>query len=248
MQKSLFFLLSVMPVLFAQAATGQGMFENAGVNASAAGLGAGAAASASHGRVVRRTYESMLEVEKATLAQTRAIEQNMKVGYQYEAKKQWENAEKTYKYVLQITAQRDGPGSVASVPALQHLVVVSKAQNNLDDAIGYQSTLLDFAKAAKLPEPATIISAEISLSNLYLQKDDYKSAASMLRDSYTLSTNTPSLPPATRHVATAAYAKLLRQMHKDAEADAIEKASSDEVPSAKPTDPAMTEQPASAQR
>jgi DNA-binding SARP family transcriptional activator len=238
----------MMPMLGAQTAFAQGMFESAGVNASAAGLGAGAAASAGHGRVVRRTYETMLEAEKATEAQTKVIEQYMKVGTQYEAKKQWENAEKTYKYVLQITAQRDGPGSAASVPTLRHLVVVSKEQNNLDDAIGYQSTLVDFARVARVPEPAAVINAEISLSNLYLQKDDYHSAAAVLRDSYTLSTNSPSLPPAKRKVALAAYAKVLRQMHKDAEADAIEKAAGDETPQTKTTDTGLTQQPASTPR
>jgi hypothetical protein len=141
--------------------------------------------------------------------------------------------------VLQLTAQRDGPGSVKTVPVLEHLVTVSKAQNNLSDAIGYQSTLLDFAKAASIPEPGSVINAQIALSNLYLQQDDYHSAAAVLHDSYKLSAANPSLAPEKRRVVIAAYGKVLRQLHREKEADAVEKAGDDEAASAKSTDSAQ---------
>ena len=85
--------------------------ETGGVHAATAGLGAGLAAGASHGRVLTRSYQAMLQAQQVALIQTKAIHQYMALGAQYEAKREWENAEKSFKYVLQVTALRDGPGS-----------------------------------------------------------------------------------------------------------------------------------------
>lgn len=198
------------------------MFESHGVHAAAAGLGAGLAASANHGRVVRRSYETMLEAERATLAQTKAIEQYMKVGAKFETEKQWDNAEKSYKYVLQVVARRDGPGSDKGLPALQHLVTVSREQNKIDQAIDYQETALAFMKAAKIQNQPAVLSAQSSLSNLFLMKEDYRNAEPVLRNQVALYKANPTLPQNDRRSILQSYVKTLRMMHKDNEADLIE--------------------------
>jgi hypothetical protein len=180
------------------------------------------AASAGHGRVVTRSYESLLETQQAALAQSRAIQAYMKLGCQFEAKKQWVNAEKSYKYVLQVIALRDGPGSAKSVPALQRLVTVSAAQNEIDRAIGFQETVLAFAQRAAVPDIKATLDAQLNLSSLFVHKEDYTSAESVLADSIALCNATSSVQPERRRLAFRTYAKVLRKLHKDSAADKIE--------------------------
>jgi hypothetical protein len=192
------------------------------VHAGAIGLGAGLAASREHGQVVRRSYEAMVQAQQATIAQTKAIEHYMSVGCQLESKKQWSDAEKSFTYVLKVVALRDGPGSIKSVPALQHLVNVSKEQGKLTEAIDFQKTVVAFTKSAKVPNQQAVFNSQIDLSKLFIQHDDYTNAEPILRETVATSTVYAAMPPEKRQHALTLYAKVLRKLHKDSEADAIE--------------------------
>jgi tetratricopeptide (TPR) repeat protein len=204
-----------MPIVEAQA-----IFESGGVHASAAGLGAGMAASANHGKVVARSYDSIVQSQQAILAQTRAIEQYMRLGAEYETKKQWQNAEKSFRYVLQVSALRDGPGSEKTLPALKHLVTVCKAQNNHDDAVGFQKRVVGLTEAGK--SPAAAFNAKIDLSNLFIEKEEYSEAEPVLAQSVEESTDQKVVPAAKRISALRSYATVLRKLKRDDKAQAIE--------------------------
>jgi hypothetical protein len=205
------------------------MAEFGGTHAMSAGLGAGLAASlGNHSKVVSRSYQSVVKAQQGALAQTKAIEQYMKFGCQLEAQKKWADAERSFKYVLQVVSRRDGPGSVKSVPALEHLVSVTKAQNKLDDAINFQETVLAFKKAESTPNPNEVVKAQSSLSNLLEQNNDYRDAASVLRQSVSYYNSHPFLPAKDKRATRSSYAKVLRKLHKDEEAELIEAANADE--------------------
>ncbi len=225
MQKQAILLLLGLGVLiFPAAGWAQAIMSGAGAYSAAGGLGAGLAASSNHGAAVTRSYEAMIKTQAAILAQTQVIEKYMTLGCQFEAAKQWENAEKSFKYVLQMVAKRDGPGSNKGMPALQHLVAVSKAQNKLDDAIGFQKTVLAFTKAAAKVNPAAVINENLTLSNLYVQHGDYASAEPLLKDTVTLCEEHSSLSTRQIKKVRASYVEVLRGLHKDSEADALESA------------------------
>lgn len=198
----------------------QAIFESGGVNTSAAGLGAGMAASANHGRVVGRTYDSVVQSQQAIIAQTKAIEQYMRLGAEYETKKQWQNAEKAYRYVLQVSALRDGPGSEKTVPALKHLVSVCKAQNNLEDAVGFQKRVVGMAEAAA--SPAATFNARIDLSNLFIAKEEYSEAEPILAQSVEQSVDPKTIPAAKRILALQTYARVLKKLKKDSKAQIVD--------------------------
>jgi uncharacterized protein HemY len=177
-----------------------------------------------HGKLTQRSYKFLLESQKATVLQTQAIEQYTKLGCQLETKKRWADAERSFRYVLQVVSRRDGPGSFKSVPALEHLATVSKAQNKLDQAISFQETALLLTKAQRTPNQQAVLNSQLSLGDLFLQKQDYSDAEPVLRDSVAMYNAQPSLPCQKRHVTYQRYAKVLRQLHKDSDADAIEAA------------------------
>jgi tetratricopeptide (TPR) repeat protein len=214
-------LLLVSPPVFAQA-----VFESANMDAMSVGLGAGLAASLGRGALVGRTYQTAVDAQnsaaQALQVQTKAIQQYMKLGCQYETQKQWQNAEKSFRYVLQVSAMRDGVGSAKMVPTLQHLVHVSQEQGNFFDAIGFEQRVLQFAKNEKVPNPAAVINEQIRLATLYSAQQNYDQAASEARESYVMAKNTATLPKAKRQVALKTYAEILRKLKKDAEAAAIE--------------------------
>ena len=211
------------------AAYGQGMSEFGATHAMSAGLGAGLAASLSnHTKVLSRSYRSTVKVQQALAAQTKAIQQYMQYGYKLEAQKKWADAERSYKYVLQIIARRDGPGSQKSVPTLEHLVTVTKAQNKLDDAINFQDTVLSFKSAITPANPPAVVRAQQNLVNLLEQNNDYNHAASVLRQSVSYYDSHPNLPRKDKFTTRAAYAKVLRKLHRDEEADAEEAANTEE--------------------
>jgi len=147
----------------------------------------------------------------------------MAAGAQYEGKKQWANAQTAYEYVLKVVALRDGPGSVYGVPPLQRLVAVSKAQNKFDQAIGYQDTVLNFAKAQKTPDSKAILNAQMLLSDLLVLNKELNSAEVILGESITYCTEHPGVSPELRKAAYKAYVDVLRSEHKDGRADEIEK-------------------------
>ncbi|MDR3613351.1 MAG: hypothetical protein P4L53_07285 [Candidatus Obscuribacterales bacterium] len=198
----------------------QAIFESGGVNASAAGLGAGMAASANHGRVVSKSYDSVIQSQQAIMAQTRAIEQYMRLGAEYETKKQWQNAEKSFRYVLQVSALRDGPGSEKTVPALKHLVTVCKAQHNLDDAVGFQKRVVGLVEAGK--SPAAMFNARIDLSNLFIEKEEYSEAEPVLAQSVEESADPKTVPTEKRILALQTYARVLKKLKKDTKAQVVE--------------------------
>jgi hypothetical protein len=222
MQKRQVIFFLMLPILLPMPTLAQGTMEFGAIHAGAIGLGAGLAASRSHGQVIRRSYEAMVQAEQATLAQTKAIEQYMKIGSQLESKKRWSDAEKSFTYVLKVVALRDGPGSIKSVPALQHLVSVSKQQGKLGEAIDFQKTVVAFTKSAKVPDQQAVLRSQIDLTNLFILKNDYTSAEPILRNTITSDAAYQSLPPEKRRVTLNAYAKVLRKLHKDAEADVLE--------------------------
>ncbi|MBK9205917.1 MAG: hypothetical protein IPL73_26580 [Candidatus Obscuribacter sp.] len=131
------------------AASAQAFMEAGGVYAGVAGLGAGLAASQNHGQALKSSYELAIQAQQALVAQNEAISQYLKLGTEYEAKKDWAAAEKCFKYVLQVVNRRDGPGSPNGLPALKHLVKINVAQNKIDDAIGLQKTVVAFTQACQ---------------------------------------------------------------------------------------------------
>lgn len=222
-RKSLLLTLSCisLSMVVPLAAAGQGIGEYGGLNAGMAGLGAGLAASLNHGAVVRRAYESTIEAQQALLAQNKAVEQYYKLGNQFELKKQWENAEKAFHYVVQVIAKRDGPGSPKSVPALKHLVAICQNQNKLDMAISYQKTVLTFTKGVKVPDPKVLIQETGRLSDLFIRKSDYVSAAPLLHDEVALCKQTP-VAPAEYQRTLKVYGSVLRHLDRLDEAKKVD--------------------------
>ncbi len=201
----------------------QGMADFGATHAMSAGLGAGLAASlGNNSKMIKRSYESIAKAQQSALIQTKAIEQYMQLGCQLEAKQKWTDAERSFKYVLQVVSRRDGPGSAKSIPALEHLVSVTKAQNKLNDAIGFQETVVAFKKAATVPNFNEVVKAQNTLSQLLIQNNDYANAEPVLSQAVAQCNAHPTLPQQQRHDTRVLYAQVLRKLHKDAEADSID--------------------------
>jgi hypothetical protein len=130
--------------------------------------------------------------------------------------------EKAYRYALQTIARRDGVGSPKSVPVLQHLVTVSKQQNNLSQAIDFQKTVFAFTKNARVPDIELQAKAQTGLGVLYLQKQDYAAAEPMLKESVDTYEANPGLPKSHSNEARRSYARLLRETNREAEAQSVE--------------------------
>jgi hypothetical protein len=215
-QKVLWLLIVTFAV--PQAGLSQGMFEQGGGYAGVAGLGAGLAAGGrSHAETLKHSFEAVgraqQAIQQSVQEQTAIIEHNMKLGCQYEAAKQWESAENAFKWVLQGVAHRDGPGSPAAVPALKHLVNISEAQEKLDDAIGFQKTVVAFGKtAAKGLDPSSLAKDQIRLSELYCKKNDYSTAEPILRD--LVQDPNPYIKDEQRCQALANYYEVLQRLNK----------------------------------
>lgn len=214
-------VLALSPLAMPDSARGQALGEFAGVNAGVAGMGAGVAASMGNGALVRRTYESAAQAQQAMMAQNKAVEQYFKMGNQFEMQKQWENAEKAFTYVLQVIARRDGAGSPKSVPALKHLAAISQQQNRLDQAISYQKTVLAFTKAAKVPDKIAIVEESVNLSKILIKKAEYSLAEPIMRESVALAKQT-TMPKSDYQTTLQVYGRVLRQLNRQEEAQAIE--------------------------
>jgi tetratricopeptide (TPR) repeat protein len=231
MQKHGVFWLLAATLLTIQPGNSQAIMEYGGVNASSVGLGAGLGLSLSHGMAVTHTMQAATSAQAAILDKSRAIEQYMQMGCSYEASKQWDNAEKAYRYALQVIASRDGPGSPKSVPALQHLVSVATVQRHWNDALDMQKTLVKFAK--QNPNDVTAaVKEQVNLSKLFIQTNNYPQAEVNLRESLTLCASHPSVPSAQRDEALSQYAQVMRQLDKDtvsADKSAIKTADTNET-------------------
>jgi tetratricopeptide (TPR) repeat protein len=214
-------LLLLLSILCPNPCLGQAMAEYGGTQASMVGLGAGLATSLNHGKAVRNSYEAMAKVQESTVTQAKAIEQYTKLGCNLEAKKKWDQAEESFKYVLKIIARKDGPGSVKSLPTLEHLVTVTKAQDKIDDAIGFQKTVVAFRKASSAPDTNALVTAQTNLAGLFVQKDNYASAEPILRDSVSTCSSSTIISPQIRRQAVVSYAKVLRKLNKKDEAEAL---------------------------
>jgi len=213
----------------------QGMMEGTFVRGLGAGMGAGTAASMSKGKTVRRTYEQMLQAQQAVLAQTKAIEQYVATGAQMIAKRRWATAEQYYQSALQLIAKRDGPGSAKSAPVLEKLAKVSKEQNKLDQAIGYQKTVVAFANRDAKLNPSAAVQAQTDLSAMYVDKGDYTNAEGVLRQSTEIARRDKAIISPTTYTSTLkVYGVVLRKLNKTEEAESIEAELAQQAPSAAP--------------
>lgn len=208
----------------------QSIMEFGDLRAGAAGTGAGAGLSVGMGQknAVKNSFEkatrNMTQAQKAAFeAQTQAINQYWAAGCKYEVSKQWSNAEKTFAYVLNVITLRDGAKSPSRVPVLQRLVTATKAQKKLDKAIQYQKSIVDFHKSVSRPDERIVVRTQKDLTGLYLDKQDYSGAESVLKDSVALYAKYPTLPANDRIVTLKTYSTVLRKLKKNVEADKIEK-------------------------
>jgi hypothetical protein len=177
----------------------------------------------SPGAETRNYYSEVnpdLTPEKALQQQNGAIQQYSKMGYQLEAKHQWDKAEKVFEYVLKVSAIRDGVGSPKMVPVLQHLAVVTSEQGRTQEAIGYQERVLGFAK--NQPDQTQIINAGVGLAKLYLLLPDLDKAEATAQKAYKLSQDTVSIAPSKKQEIAHFYGTLLRKINKEGQAELID--------------------------
>lgn len=222
MQKARTLALLLVSIACICPANSQGMMEGTFVRGLGAGMGAGTAAGMGHGKVVRRTAESIIQAQQAMIAQTKSIEQYVATGIQLQAKKQWTTAEQYFQEALKVIAKRDGPGSPKSAPVLARLATVAKNQHKLDEAIGYQKTVVAFANNAKAQNPTAAVQAQVELSNLFIDKGDLHNAEGTLKQSADIVRSDRSIPPKTYSTTLRVYGEVLRKLNKNSEADAID--------------------------
>ncbi len=201
-------------------ASGQALGEFGGLNAGLFGVGAGAAAMTQQ-RPQRTNYVNPAQAQQYFAMQNRAVEQYSKLGNQYELKKQWENAERTFAYVLQIINMRDGIDSQKSITPLKHLVTASDAQHKVKQAIYYQTNVLKVTKAAKTPARAAVVQESVSLSNLLIKDKDYPAAENLLKQSVALAKQAPALAKE-RTISLVVLGKVYKAQNKTQEALAVE--------------------------
>ena len=243
MQKARTLALLLMSIACISPAQSQGIMEGTFVRGLGAGMGAGTAASIGHGKVVRRTAESMIQAQQAIVAQTKAIEQSVATGIQMQAKKQWASAEQYFQDALRMIAKRDGPGSPKSAPVLSRLANVAKNQHKLDDAIGYQKTVVAFANNARAQNPTAAVQAQVDLSNLFIDKGDLAKAEGVLKQSADTVRRDRSIPPKTYSTTLRVYGEVLRKLNKTAEADVVDAELASQGTEAPPATTAVGVQP-----
>lgn|GEM_PF-982774 len=196
----------------------QGFAEMGGLNASMAGMGAGAAAAA-HAQLSHARAGVALP---SITVQNKNVEQLFKVGNQFELQKQWQQAEKTFTAMLKAINIRDGSGSPKSVPALKHLAAISDAQNNVDQAISYQKTVLAFTKAGKTPPRDAVVQESLTLSELFIKKADFTAAEPLARESVALAKQ-PPVVPAERRRTLIVLGRICKALNKTDEAQEVER-------------------------
>lgn len=221
--RSIILLSCCLLLVDASAASAQGLTEGGFLRLGTAGMGAGLAASLNNGRVVRRSYESMVAAQQAAVAQSKAIAQWTAQAAELEKKKQFANAENAYKYVLSMIARRDGPGSEKSLPVLQKLAKVTKEQKKTDDAIRYQTTVVAFMERAKNPNAEATLNAQNELTNMFLNKQDFAHAEPVAAKAADIVKKNPSISTQQRTATLRVYGSILHQLHKEDAAAEIEK-------------------------
>lgn len=222
MQKARTLALLLVSIACISPAQSQGIMEGTFVRGLGAGMGAGTAASLGHGKVVRRTAESIIQAQQVMIAQTKVIEQYVATGIQLQAKKQWSSAEQYFQDALKMIAKRDGPGSPKSAPVLSRLANVAKNQHKLDEAIGYQKTVVAFANNARSQNPTAAVQAQVDLSGLFIDKGDLANAEGVLKQSVDTVRRDRSIPPKTYSTTLRVYGEVLRKLNKNAEADVVD--------------------------
>ncbi|MBX9725271.1 MAG: hypothetical protein K2X81_27960 [Candidatus Obscuribacterales bacterium] len=230
------FLVVLIPLLTQSPVYSQALMESTLGRGGMMGLGSGLAASLGQGKVVKRSAEAVMQAQQSAMAQTKALEQSLSVGLQLETKKQWEAAEKAYRNALVLIAHRDGPGSKKSVPVLQHLANITKAENKMSDAISFQKTILRFAEANANADKEAVFAAQQSLSSSYIEIKDYPSAATILRQAAENKSTTIEQRKSTLQV----YGKVLHELHKEKEAKQVETALATTAQGVMPQLPAET--------
>jgi hypothetical protein len=220
---------SAVPAVF-----GQAMTEFAGMGALRAGaMGTGAGLSAGMGNdAVRRSYGMMMNAQQKALGaakgaiaeQTKAIEQYWNYGIQAEAQKKWAAAEQAYKYALQTISARDGQKSTTNVPVLERLVSINKAEKKVDQAIDFQKMIVNLFQGEKKPDYKSLVKSRQELSNLFVQKQDYKNAEPILRDTVAMCDSSHNVSNDQRTVILRLYGSVLRKLNKNAEADNVDAA------------------------
>jgi tetratricopeptide (TPR) repeat protein len=165
---------------------------------------------------------------QALYQQNRAIQQYSNIGYQLEAKKQWENAEKAFNYVLKVSLLRDGVGSPKMVPILQHLAVVASEQKHYQEAIGFQERVVAFAKNKE--DVSAQVMAQTTLAKLFFFNQDSENAESTMREAYVLSQQAPTLSDDKKRIVTRTFGKILRAENKVAEAMQVDPDPGDSEP------------------
>lgn len=227
-KKQVLLLLLICPALtvpsFAQAT-----IEFGGTHARVVNLGSGFNASSSRSSVAPNPRQSTICSQQALLLQNNAVQQYMNAGCTLETKKHWAEAEDYFKYVLKVIARRDGPGSIKSLPALEHLVIVTKNQSKLNDAISYQKTVLAFKKAAEIPNLGSVVKAQNDLASLLEQKFDYVGAEKLLKESIELCNSSPSaIPESVQQNTRLNYANILGKLSHNAGSGLTENTSSNQ--------------------
>lgn len=229
----------VLLFLSAQPGQAQAFFESTKMRALAPGVGAGLGASMSANKTLKRNFAGMqAATQAAAVSQAKMLQQYYQMGCDYEAKMRWDFAEKAFRYALQVIARQHGPGSPESLTALQHLSRDCKAQKKLDDAIGFQKTIVTLAQKAKSADDVFLLKAQQDLSSLFLDKGDYAAAEPILHDSVGLLKRNKALPRPQLKATLEVYGKVLRQLNRAQEADQLnsaETAVSQPLPQVSPT-------------
>lgn len=225
-------LILSLDLACSSAAFGQAMTEFGGMGALRAGaMGTGAGLSAGMGNdQVRRSYGLMMDAQQKAMGaakgaiaeQTKAIQQYWNYGVQAEAQKKWAAAEQAYKYALQTISARDGQKSTTNVPVLERLVSTSKAEKKMDQAIDFQKMIVNLFQGEKKPDYKSVVKSRQELSNLFVQKQDYKSAEPILRDTMAMCDANHNVGNEQRSVILRLYGSVLRKLNKNAEADKLE--------------------------
>lgn len=119
---------------------------------------------------------------------------------------------------------------------------MNRIEDKPDEALYFQETALRLIQAQKPSNKQAILDNQLGLTALYLNRNDYRNAESVLKDAVATCKSEPTLFGQERGTVYRAYGKVLRQLHKDAEAQAIEATADYKAPQTVADKPADTKQ------
>lgn len=201
-------------LMLPQAATCQATMEW-GMGAGTAGLGAGLGARMNQKRGAQPSAAGV----GAALPTEVDFAKYVSAAAKHEAAKQWHEAEECYRSALKTIALREGPGSIKSLPIVQHLVKVTKEQGNYSDAISFQKTLVTFAGNSG---PAQVEKERHMLGKLYALNRDYAQAEPLLKSAVEAGKTRTDIPQEEQLETMRAYSKVLHKLNKADEASQID--------------------------